>query len=334
MSQYFLGVDGGGTKTAFLILDGEGRVCGRHAEAGSYHIQIGLEGLRALLERGVSTVIKNAGLQRDALTHTFFGLPAYGEDSRITSAIDRLPEAILGHMRYTCGNDMVCGWAGSLACADGINIVAGTGSICYGERGGQSARAGGWGELFGDEGSAYWIAVQGLNAFSRMSDGRMARGPLHAIIREEYGVVDDLDVSGLFTGGTRDAIAAVSRLVSLAAAAGDEAAQQTLNSAARELAKLVAATSRALGQHSTQSILVSYSGGVFAAGDQILMPFARELSAADSAGAFNLIKPILDAATGAALYAAKLSDQSVVQRIRDGLRNSVTRLAPSAATDS
>ncbi len=59
-----------------------------------------------------------------------------------------------------CGNDMVCGWAGSLACADGINVVAGTGSICYGEYQGRSARCGGWGELFSDEGSAYWIARQ------------------------------------------------------------------------------------------------------------------------------------------------------------------------------
>ncbi|MEI9903464.1 MAG: BadF/BadG/BcrA/BcrD ATPase family protein [Asticcacaulis sp.] len=73
---------------------------------------------------------------------------------------------------------MICGWAGSLAGADGINIVAGTGSIGYGERLGRGARAGGWGEVFSDEGSAYWIAVQGLAAFARMSDGRLAKGPL------------------------------------------------------------------------------------------------------------------------------------------------------------
>ena len=73
---------------------------------------------------------------------------------------------------------MVCGWAGSLAGEDGINVISGTGSMTYGERHGTGHRVGGWGELFGDEGSAYWIAAQGLNAFSRMSDGRLARGPL------------------------------------------------------------------------------------------------------------------------------------------------------------
>ena len=52
--------------------------------------------------------------------------------------------------------------------------------MTYGERQGVGHRVGGWGELFGDEGSAYWIAAAGLNAFCRMSDGRLPRGPLHA----------------------------------------------------------------------------------------------------------------------------------------------------------
>ncbi len=99
------------------------------------------------------------------------------------SQLDAMPEPLLGHRRYRCGNDMVCAWAGSLGGEDGINIVAGTGSIGYGERRGRSARAGGWGEVFGDEGSAYWIAVQGLNVFTRMSDGRLPKGSLYAVFR-------------------------------------------------------------------------------------------------------------------------------------------------------
>ncbi len=52
---------------------------------------------------------------------------------------------------YTCNNDMVCGWAGSLAGSDGINVISGTGSMTHGERLGVGRRVGGWGELFGDE---------------------------------------------------------------------------------------------------------------------------------------------------------------------------------------
>ncbi len=101
--------------------------------------------------------------------------------------LDALPADVLGHDRYSCGNDMVGGWAGSLAGRDGVNVIAGTGSMAYGERGGTAHRVGGWSEVFGDEGSAYWVAVQGLNAFSRMADGRLPRGPLHALVRERVG---------------------------------------------------------------------------------------------------------------------------------------------------
>src|SRR5690606_36453200 len=99
-----------------------------------------------------------------------------------------------GHDRYACDNDMVCGWAGSLACSDGINIIAGTGSMGYGQRQGTAARAGGWGEAFSDEGSAYWIAAQGLNAYSRMSDGRLSRGALHAVFNAELALEQDLAI--------------------------------------------------------------------------------------------------------------------------------------------
>ena len=61
-------------------------------------------------------------------------------------------------------------------------------------RGKKSARVGGWGEAFSDEGSAYWIATQGLNAYSRMSDGRLPRGPLHAVINDALKLGNDLDL--------------------------------------------------------------------------------------------------------------------------------------------
>ena len=123
---------------------------------------------------------------------------------------------------------MICGWAGSLAGADGINIVAGTGSIGYGEHArSESARGGGWGEVFSDEGSAYWIAISGLNAFSRMADGRLAKGPLYDIFMQALALKNDLDICGYVFGRetpSRDKIAAMSKWVSQSAEAGDRVA--------------------------------------------------------------------------------------------------------------
>jgi N-acetylglucosamine kinase-like BadF-type ATPase len=155
---------------------------------------------------------------------------------------------------------MVCTWAGSLAGADGIGIVAGTGAIGYGERAGKSARASGWGELFGDEGSAYWVAIQGLNAFSRMSDGRLRRGPLHELFMHEFGLQSDLDLCAKILGpqgAWRDQIASYSGLVAKAAVQGDDTAKGSFVSAARELAQVAEALRGRLGFERGEEVPVS-----------------------------------------------------------------------------
>ncbi len=158
----YLGVDGGGTKTAFVLLDRMGTIRATHQSGSAFYPETGMEALRALINEGIRAVLRAAGITR-ALSSTTPTLAC-----RCTARMNRprswigCPKARWQRERYPCGNDMVCGWAGSLAGADGINVVAGTGSICYGEYAGRSARCGGWGELFSDEGSAYWIARNGL----------------------------------------------------------------------------------------------------------------------------------------------------------------------------
>lgn len=304
----FLGVDGGGTKTAFVLTDGAGRELARHEGGSSYYIQIGFENLHTLLHDGVHAVLDKAGKSPVDVTYAFFGLPAHGEDSQVQPFLDVIPEAVLGHHRYACGNDMICGWAGSLAGEDGINIVAGTGSIGYGERQGLSARGGGWGEVFSDEGSAYWIAVQGLNAFSRMADGRLPRGPLHDLLMRELELKSDLDICAyVYAKATpqRDRIAALSRLIARAAAQGDEAARRIFADAGRELAAIVESIRQRLQYQPGETVSLSYSGGVFQGGELILQPFREQLSAYSAD--YRLVTPRHGPAIGAALYAARLS---------------------------
>jgi N-acetylglucosamine kinase-like BadF-type ATPase len=302
----FVGVDGGGTKTEFVLIDRDGNVVATHEGGSSYHLEIGIEGLRAMLRAGLAALLARAGTDAGAVAHAFFGLPAHGEDSEAQPSLDEMPAALLGHRRYRCGNDMVCAWAGSLGGEDGINIVAGTGSIGYGERKGKTARAGGWGEIFSDEGSAYWIAVQGLNAFTRMSDGRLPKGPLYAAFRSAFGIATDLDLCArVLNAHTRGSVAAHSQLVARAAQDGDATALRILDDAARELAAIADAVRRSLQFDATKPVPVSYSGGVFHAGAPILAPFARHLAA--HCPAYRLTAPMLTPGVGAAIYAARIA---------------------------
>lgn len=305
----YLGVDGGGTKTRFALIDAQAGLLAEAQLGTTYHPQVGLDGVRAILGAGIGAVLAQVQANSADITQAFFGLPAYGEDSRATALLQAIPGQVLGHARYACDNDMVCGWAGSLACADGINIIAGTGSMGYGRRGDASARAGGWGEAFSDEGSAYWIAVQGLNAFSRMSDGRLPRGPMHVILREHFKLGEhDLDICAHVYGeghGSRGELAQLSPLVSQAALAGDAVAASIFERAGHELAAIGEALRVTLGFQPGEPVPLSWSGGAFSAGDALMHPFADALHAASPD--FVLRAPLHAPHYGAALYARLLA---------------------------
>ena len=318
----YLGVDGGGTKTALVLIDRDGTIRATHQAPGSYYLTIGLDALGALLADAVNAILAKAGLRADDLDYAFFGLPAYGEDTTLVGALNRLPEKCLPADAYLCGNDMVCGWAGSLLCHDGINIVAGTGSICYGERNTAVARSGGWGELFSDEGSAYWIACRGLNLFARMSDGRTTRGPLYEIVRQRLKITEDLDLCGHVysrLAGDRARIAQLSKWITQAAREGDDQAMAIIGNAALELALMVDAARRQLGFTAAEPVAVSYSGGVFDnVGAMLLEPFTASLQAYHRG--YQVCEPALPPAIGAALYAAKRRGQplssAAIERLR------------------
>jgi N-acetylglucosamine kinase-like BadF-type ATPase len=298
----YLGVDGGGTKTAFVLADDAGEVLAEAAGPSAYYFASGIDLVERVLEDGVAAVTRSAGLDRTAIDRAFVALPGHGEASADVPALDAIAGRVLGHDRYDVGNDAVAGWAGSLGGADGINIVAGTGSVAYGEWRGTAHRAGGWSEVFGDEGSAYWVAVRGLNAFSRMSDGRLPSGPLHAAIRERVQAATDLDVIGVVVdgwGAKRDRIAALAPAVTEAAASGDAAAQAIVDDAGAELAALVAAVRAGLGVAPGERVPVSYSGGMFRA------PGIRAAFEAALPAGSELREPIAGPALGAALYARR-----------------------------
>jgi N-acetylglucosamine kinase-like BadF-type ATPase len=306
----FLGMDGGGTHSVFVILDRQGRELARHDAGSAYYPEVGIARVREMLHAGVQATLATAGLAPGALEFAFFGLPMHGEDDQ-TPVLDQLPAGVLPAGRFACGNDMICGWAGSLGGGDGINVVAGTGSIGYGEVAGRSARCGGWSELFSDEGSAYWIARKGLQLFSRMSDGRVPQGPLLGLVRRQLAGRQDLELGTWIArelGNDRSRIAGLARLVHGAAVEGDDQALAILQAAGRELAQVVHALRRALAVADDALLEVSYSGGVFDACSQVGESFAAALTASGCRHA--LVTPRHPPETGAALYAARLAGRA------------------------
>jgi N-acetylglucosamine kinase-like BadF-type ATPase len=303
----YLGVDGGGTKTALAVIDSTGAVRATHVAAGAYVVTLGLGALATLLSAAVKATLKKAELTVADVDFAFFGLSGHGEESTLLEALNQVPDQCLPAGKFLCGNDMICGWAGSFGCQDGINVVSGTGSICYGERRGVTARSGGWGEIFGDEGSGYWIAVRGLNLFTRMSDGRTPIGPLYALLKDRLHVTHDLDLCAHIYSrlkSDRARIAQLCRIVFEASATGDTQAMLLLSQAAEELALLVDAARGRLGFEVEETAAVSCSGGVFEDPDRVLLDHFRAKLQGRQA-AYQLCEPAFSPVIGAALYAAK-----------------------------
>jgi N-acetylglucosamine kinase-like BadF-type ATPase len=322
LQMIFLGVDGGGTKTALCLVSGDGDLLGRHETGPSYFAGppgAGPRHVAGVLADAVPALCSSAGVTPQQIDYAFFGIPAYGELSADRPLLDEAPRAVLGHDRYRVDNDVVCGWAGSLALADGINVVAGTGSIAYGRNGDRGARVGGWGELFGDEGSGYWIGLRALGVFSQLSDGRLPWSLFGDLVRERLGLAGDFDLLDVVQhrwGSERSRIAALSRLVVEAEQAGDPQAGSIISEAADQLARHVTAVRSRVGFADDLAVPVSYSGGVFNA-SSVQTAFTRRL--AEAPGRYELRMPRFDPAIGAALYAGALGGSPLTDSALDQL---------------
>ncbi|MGH1558100.1 BadF/BadG/BcrA/BcrD ATPase family protein [Caulobacter segnis] len=271
----FLGVDGGGTKTAFVLTDAEGPGAGPPRGRLQLPHPDRVRGAPHPAARRRSGGPRQG--RRDARGRRLRLLrPARPWRGRASPTLPRRHpwRRCWATSACACGNDMICGgWAGSLGGEDGIQHRRGhwldrprraPGPLGSGRRLGRG---------FSDEGSAYWIAVQGLNAFSRMADGRLPRGPLHEILTRELELASDLDICAYVYARVRAAarrIAALSRLVAHAAARGDAAAQRIFEEAGRELAAIVESIRVRLGYEPGETVDLSYSGGVFQGGELIL----------------------------------------------------------------
>jgi N-acetylglucosamine kinase-like BadF-type ATPase len=261
--RLFLGVDGGQSGTTALVGDEAGRILGTGEGGPCNHAAAG-EG-RAKLERAVNESVAAACGQAgiDAAQVSFeaacFGMSGGPDDKREILA------RILRTRTLVVTNDAVIALAGATATGQGIITIAGTGSIAFGRNGaGRTARAGGWGYVFGDEGGGFDIARQALRASLRMEEGWGPRTSLREILLAETGAPNVNSVLHLFytPEWPRSRVAKLARLVDAAAGESDAVAIEILRGAAQQLALLAGAVRAQLWREG-EAVEIAYIGGVF-----------------------------------------------------------------------
>ena len=300
----YLGVDSGGTKAAFLLCDEAGRVIARHREPGCTALSGRKAGVKRMLETGIAEICRKAQIHKEDIAALGLGLCGYGEGEEIAREVsEACAEAFLPG-RYACALDTYVGWAGSLLMEPGINIIAGTGSVVYGAAGdGRTARAGGWGAGC-DEGSCSWHGQKLIEAYTKQADGRMPRTALYFIFREHFGITgeDEAFVMALNheIACSRKSLAELQYLLHRAWLQGDPVADGIYRLGAEELFAGVETVARKLGL-CWEGLKVSYSGGLFKAGECVLGPLSERIAARGGA----LVKPAYEPDVGAVLMAIR-----------------------------
>ena len=263
MADYFLGVDGGQSSTYALIGDSIGRVLGAGRGGPSNHVGAaeGRAKFTGAIQDCLTAACAHGGLDVSAIRFAssclgFSGGPADKE---------AILQEILPSARIMVTHDALIALSGATAGEPGLIVIAGTGSIAFGRNAsGDTARAGGWGYVFGDEGGAFHIVRQALRAALRLEEGWGPPTSLRPTLLEATGARDVNELlHRLYTPEfARPRIAEFAKLVDHAAENGDATAREILNEAAEQLASIARAVHGQLFDAGEPARL-AYIGGVF-----------------------------------------------------------------------
>jgi N-acetylglucosamine kinase-like BadF-type ATPase len=265
MSEFFLGVDGGQSGTTAVIGNRAGRIIGWASAGPCNHVAAAEARAKFLhvIRECLSHAALRAGLPTEN-TRWKFEAACLGMSGGPADKTELLHELIESeHLIVT--HDGAIALAGATSGDPGIAVISGTGSIAFGQNSrGETARAGGWGYIFGDEGSAFDISRQAVRAILRDHEGWGGRTVLLPALLEAGGAADANELLHLFytPEWPRQRVADLAQVVNQIADDGDPSAVSILRHAAQDLALLAASVRRQLWREA-EPARVAWIGGVF-----------------------------------------------------------------------
>jgi N-acetylglucosamine kinase-like BadF-type ATPase len=298
--NYILGVDGGGTKTVALLGDSDGNVLARGLSGPSNINTVGFDAACAALESAIHMACREYSGEVAAMC---LGLAGAGRKEDIEQfqnwTAHKFPKTVvkvLSDAEILLITDAPSG--------PSLALICGTGSIVYGRTiTGELIRAGGWGYLFGDEGSGFAIGSAVLRAVMKAYDGRGSKTLLSGLVLERYGLHTPLElVHTIYRAETpRAAVASLTQLAEQAAAQGDSVAITILEEASWELARTIAAVYPKLGM---SAVPLAITGGTILHGSFLRKTFNH---ACETQGlSFTAVHYIAEPAEGALKVARRL----------------------------
>lgn len=279
--ECYIAIDGGGTKTEFVVFNAEGHIFDRFVLMASNPNDIGLEHAFQVISSGIDKcLVSNSGV-----------VAIFGAVAGITAG-DNKPEMLkmlkkkYHNIDVFLETDAICNLALDKSCT--MSLICGTGSVLFVRTDGEPIRVGGWGYLFDGLGSAYDIGRDAIRAALEELDGFSERTLVSELVIERLGGNIWNKLPQIYEGG-KPFIASFAPVVFEALAQGDKAAEVIINSNVRHLASLI---ERAASRFGVKRRVMA-SGGLFTSYRQIMKERLSEYT--DAELVFSSLPPIFGA---------------------------------------
>lgn len=269
---YYLGIDGGGTKTTCAVGD-ESSVLATAVAGPSNITRVGEDRARESLLQAINQACGAAGISPSRVKRACIGVAGAGREE-VADLIRKIVAEVLPGETMVVG-DMPIALEAAFGNGPGVIVIAGTGSIAYGrDFSGKTARAGGWGFAISDEGSAHWIGRTAVHeALLARDAGASAPALLDALmqVRRERSIDEFVR-----TVNSDPDFAIFFPAITQRANAGDSIAQKVLTRAGIELADLAGIVIRNLFDRDSAAPL-ALVGGVFRYAPAVRDAFGSEV---------------------------------------------------------
>ncbi len=288
---YYLGIDGGGSKTTCALGDENSLIA--TATAGPSNItRVGEAGARESLHQAIREVCAAAKIDPREVQRACIGAAGVGRVDVATIVRKIVAEMISGEIEVV--GDMPVALESAFGTGPGVVVIAGTGSFAYGRNAqGKTVRAGGWGFAVSDEGSAYWIGRTAVTGLFRAIDQKTNQEKNAEAVAGESLLFRELKAAWkvqslsdfVRTANSNPEFAALFAPILAAADCGDGVAQHVLERAGRELAQLAEIVVHQLFPEDLgRQIIVplAVAGGVFRHSQRVREVFNNEIQRVDS----------------------------------------------------
>ena len=235
-SVYYLGIDGGGTKTEFALSDSDGKIVSRLFMDGCNPNTVGIEQTKRVIEQGVIQVSKDIPLSSVVAYAGIAGCASESYASEVKGVLEKLSLAACD-----IGSDNNNLVAAGLGESEGITMILGTGICSYVVKKEETKRIAGWGYLFDNGGSGFHIGRDALNAYFSVCDGTGEQTSLVDRMNESADYSGSEFTKYLYNGGNK-LVASYATYVFEEAEKGDRVSISILKKHVSEIARLVRAS--------------------------------------------------------------------------------------------